>query len=119
MIATMIRHHTVGLNNHIFGAVCSANDIEHRQTKPYHPWTNGQAERMVRTIKDATIKSFHYASITDLRRHVRDWLLAYNYAKQLKALRFKTPFEAIRQLSEKKPDIFIRVPSHDMLGPYH
>ena len=107
-----------GFVDHIFGAVCSANDIEHRQTKPYHPWTNGQAERMVRTIKDATVKSFHYASITDLRRHVRDWLLAYNYVKQLKALRFKTPFEAIRQLSEKKPDIFIRVPSHDMLGQY-
>lgn len=56
---------------------------------------------MVRTIKDATVKSFHYASITDLRRHVRDWLLAYNYARQLKAIRFRTPYEAIRQLSEK------------------
>jgi transposase InsO family protein len=78
-----------GFVDHIFGAVCSANDIEHRQTKPYHPWTNGQAERMVRTIKDATFKSFHYASITDLRRHVRDWLLAHNYAKQLKAHHLK------------------------------
>ncbi|TPW25981.1 IS481 family transposase [Pararhizobium mangrovi] len=102
---------------HIFGAVCAANGIEHRQTKPYHPWTNGQAERMVRTIKDATVKSFHYASIDDLRRHVRDWLLAYNYAKQLKTLRFKTPFEAIRQISEAKPEIFRRSPRHDMLGP--
>jgi hypothetical protein len=72
---------------------------------------------MVGTIKDATVKSFHYASIIDLRRHVRDWLLAYNYAKQLKALRFKTPFEAIRQLSDKKPEIFNRTPSYDMLGP--
>ncbi len=44
---------------------------------------------MVRTFKAATIKSFHYASITDLRHHVRDWLLAYNYVKQLKALRFR------------------------------
>lgn len=106
-----------GFVDHIFGAVCVENGIEHRQTKPYHPWINGQAERMVRTIKEATVRSFHYASITDLRRHVRDWLLAYNYAKQLKALRFKTPFEAIRQLSEKKPEIFTQTPSHDMLGP--
>lgn len=105
-----------GFVAHIFGAVCTENRIEHRTTKPYHPWTNGQAERMVRTIKEATVKSFHYVSIDDLRRHVRDWLLAYNYAKQLKALRFKTPFEAIREISNAKPDIFIRKPSYDMMG---
>lgn len=66
---------------------------------------------MVRTIKKATIRFFHYASINDLR-HVRDWLLAYNYVKQLKALRFKTPFEAIHLLSESIPEIFKRKPNH-------
>ena len=30
--------------------------------------------------------------------HVRDWLTASNFAKQLKALRFKTPYEAINEL---------------------
>jgi hypothetical protein len=50
---------------------------------------------MVRTIKEATVKSFHYRSIYELRRHVRDWLAAYNFAKQLKALKFRTPYEAI------------------------
>jgi len=104
-----------GFVGHVFGAVCAENGIEHRLTKPYHPWTNGQAERMVRTIKEATVKSFHYASLTELRRHLRDWLLAYNYAKQLKALRFKTPFEAIRQISDKKPELFNQSPRHDML----
>ncbi len=105
-----------GTSAHIFGRVCAENGIEHRLTKPYHPWTNGQAERMVRTIKDATVRAFHYATIEDLRRHVRDWLLAYNYAKQLKALRFKTPLEALRLLSAEKPELFRRQPSHDMLG---
>lgn len=100
---------------HIFGRVCQENGIEHRLTKPYHPWTNGQAERMVRTIKEATVKSFHYASINELRRHVRDWLAAYNFAKQ-KALRFRTPYEAIEQLWQSKPDAFIVKPTHHMLG---
>ncbi|MBJ7544153.1 transposase, partial [Rhodomicrobium udaipurense] len=70
------------------GRVCDEHGVEHRLTKPYHAWTNGQAERMVRTIKDAMTRTFHYNSIDDLRRHVRDWLSAYNFAKQLRTLRF-------------------------------
>jgi transposase InsO family protein len=36
---------------HIFDRVCREHGIEHRLTKPYHPWTNGQAERMNRTSR--------------------------------------------------------------------
>jgi len=45
---------------HIFDRVCRENWIEHRLTKVRHPWTNGQVERMNRTIKEATVKRFHY-----------------------------------------------------------
>ena len=45
---------TARLRGHMFDRVCREHGIEHRLTKPYHPWTNGQAERMNRTIKDAT-----------------------------------------------------------------
>jgi transposase-like protein len=102
---------------HIFERVCLENGIEHRLTKPYRPWTNGQAERMVRTIKEATVKSFHYSSIQELRRHVGDWLIAYNFAKQLKALKFRTPYQAIEELWKSKPDVFIVKPNHHMMGP--
>ena len=33
---------------HAFELTCARNDIEHRLTKPNHPWTNGQVERMNR-----------------------------------------------------------------------
>src|SRR5437763_10582356 len=33
---------------HMFDRVCREHDIEHRPTKPNHPWTNGQLERMNR-----------------------------------------------------------------------
>ena len=39
-----------------FNMICAANEIEHRQTKPNHPRTNGQVERMHHTLKDATVK---------------------------------------------------------------
>lgn len=103
--------------SHIFGRVCKENGIEHRLTKSYHPWTNGQAERIVRTLKEATVKSFHYSSVQELRRHVQEWLMVYSFAKQLKALRFKAPYEAIEELWKSKPEIFNVKPHHHMLGP--
>lgn len=81
----------------MFDRVCAANGIQHKLTKPYHPWTNGQAERMNRTIKDATTKVFHYPDLKSLKPHVLAFVAAYNFAKHLKALKWKTPFEAVLQ----------------------
>ena len=50
-----MRAEKVPLRCHSFWAACADLDIEHRLTKPRHPWTNGQVERMNRTIKDATV----------------------------------------------------------------
>ena len=52
---------------HSFEYACAQLGIEHRLTKPKHPWTNGQVERMNRTIKDATVKRYHYDSHDQLR----------------------------------------------------
>ena len=49
---------------HAFEYACAQNDIDHRLTKPKHPWTNGQVERMNRTIKDATVKRYFYGPTT-------------------------------------------------------
>ena len=65
---------------HRFDQICRANGIEHRLTKPNHPWTNGQVERMNRTIKEATVKRYHYESHDQLRRHLADFVAAYNFA---------------------------------------
>ena len=83
---------------HLFDRVCYMNGIEHRLTKPNHPWTNGQVEpldyeRMNRTLKEATVKRYHYGSHAELREHLKAFLLAYNYAKRLKTLRGLTPYE--------------------------
>jgi hypothetical protein len=90
--------------------------MEQRLTDPYRPWTNGQAERMVRTNKEATVKSFRYISINELRRHVRDWLTACNFAKMLKILRSIAPYEAVQEPRKSKSDVFIVKPTHHMLG---
>ncbi len=106
------------LGPHIFDRVCLANGIEHRLTKPYHPWTNGQAERMNRTVKDATVKVFHYQDIESLKTHVLAFVTAYNFAKHLKALRWRTPFQAICDAWTKDPAIFKINPHHLIPGPH-
>jgi transposase InsO family protein len=102
---------------HIFDRVCRENGIEHRLTKPYHPWTNGQAERMNRTVKEATIKAFHYPGLEALKAHVLAFVRAHNFAKHLKALRWRTPFQAICDAWAKDPSIFKINPHHLFPGP--
>jgi len=66
--------------------ICEANGIAHRLTKPNQPWTNGQVERMSRTIKDATVNRYHHDNHEQLRSHLADFLDAYNFARRLKTL---------------------------------
>ncbi len=103
---------------HIFDRVCKEHGITHKLTKPYHPWTNGQAERMNRTVKDATIKAFHYPDLEALKAHVLAFVRACNFAKHLKALRWRTPFQAICDAWQADPSVFKIDPRHLIPGPY-
>ncbi|MDZ7888685.1 MAG: IS481 family transposase [Pseudomonas sp.] len=97
---------------HPFDALCDLHGIEHRLTKPFHPWTNGQVERMNRTIKDATTKAFHYTSLEELRSHLKDYLWAYNSARPLRALKGRTPIGFILDQWHKDPESFTDDPNH-------
>ncbi|MEM7362292.1 MAG: IS481 family transposase, partial [Bacteroidota bacterium] len=55
---------------HIFTQTCKELRIEHRTTQPFYPWTNGQVERMNRTIKEATVKKFYYENHGILEKHL-------------------------------------------------
>ena len=102
---------------HAFAGACEKSGIEHRLTKPRHPWTNGQVERMNRTIKDATVKRFYYESHDQLRQHLADFVAAYNFARRLKTLKGLTPYEAICKAWTDEPFRFIQNPHHQMPGP--
>jgi transposase InsO family protein len=106
-------------SQHIFDRVCDEHDIEHRLTKVNHPWTNGQVERMNRTIKDATVKRYNYDSHDQLRTHLHLFADAYNHARRLKTLRGLTPTEFILNAWTKEPNRFRIDPSHLIPGPYN
>jgi hypothetical protein len=101
---------------HIFDRVCHENQIEHRLTKVNHPWTNGQVERMNRTLKEATVKRYHYENHTQLKEHLYNFVNAYNFAKRLKTLQGLTPYEHIIKCWQKEPKRFKINPTHHKVG---
>lgn len=109
---------------HPFDRVCREHGVEHRRTRPYHPWTPphlggvGQAERMVRTVKEGTVKAFHYETAEALSAHVLAFVAAYNFGRHLKALRWRTPWEAVRDAWARNPAPFKVDPHHLIPGPY-
>ena len=114
-IRQAIENHEV-FRAHAFEYVCAQNGIDHRLTKPRHPWTNGQVERMNRTIKEATVKRFHYETHDELRTHLADFVSAYNFARRLKTLKGLTPYEAICKIWTDEPERFTLNPNHQMPG---
>lgn len=101
---------------HPFTALCQSLGIEHRTTQFRHPWTNGQVEVTNKVIKQATTKQFHYETENDLKHHLMVFLLYYNHQRPLKALKFKTPWQAIEALYAKTPSHFLSNPQHKIVG---
>ena len=71
---------------------------------------------MNRTIKDATVKRFHYDSHDQLRGHLKDFIDAYNFGRRLKTLKGLTPYEFICKPWTSQPDRFTIDPIHQMPG---
>jgi len=74
---------------------------------------------MTRTIKDSTVKRFHYDSHDPLRTHLADFLAAYNFARSLKTLNDLTPYEYRCKIWTSEPDRFIRDPIYQMPRLYN
>ena len=115
---------------HIFDRVCREHQIEHRLTKIRHPWSHedkktvrgtvfpngGQVERMNRTIKEATVKRFHYDDHDQLRNHLANFINAYNFGRRLKTLKGLTPYEFICKQWTVEPERFTLNSIHQMPG---
>lgn len=75
----------------------------------------GQADKPY--IKEATIKAFHCPDLESLEAHVLAFVCAFNFAEHLKALRWRTPNQAITDAWQKTPAMFKTDPRHLIPGP--
>jgi transposase InsO family protein len=66
---------------------------------------------------DATVRRYHYDSHDQLRRHLAEFVAAYNFARRLKTLRGLTPSEFICKAWTQEPERFTLNPLHQTPGP--
>ena len=71
---------------------------------------------MNRTIKDATVRRYHYDNHSQLKQHLGDFIAAYNFGRRLKTLKGLTPYEFICKQWVKEPKRFRFNPLHQMPG---
>lgn len=88
-----------GAKDHAFVAGCLRNGIQQKFTKPYHPWTNGKAERVIRTIMDEWYETARKCKTRKQRRQKLyqyvDW---YNHKRNHMSLKGLTPAQKLSSL---------------------
>lgn len=94
-----------------FELVCELAGISYKRTKAYHPWTNGMAERMVRTVKEHTVHLEVYESLEAMIVSVLNFQHIHNFQRRLKALDHKTPYQTTMDWYLKERKLFIRNPN--------
>ena len=95
---------------HIFDRVWKQHGIQHKLTRPYHQWTNGQAERMNRTVFPLSRPRKPQSPRPCFRVGIR-----LRQAPQGHSM--ETPFEAICLAWTNRPEIFKLDPRHLIPGP--
>jgi hypothetical protein len=71
---------------------------------------------MNRTLKEATVHRYHYDSHQQLRRHLDDFVNAYNFGRRLKTIKGLTPYELICRTWTSQPERFNLNPLQQMPG---
>jgi transposase InsO family protein len=93
--------------NHVFDRLCKQFQIEHRLIPPRHPQTNGMVERFNGRISDI-VNQTRFGSRAELESTLRNYLKIYNHNIPQRALKHRTPIQALKDWQEKMPDLFVK-----------
>jgi transposase InsO family protein len=76
-----------------FVTVCAHLKIQHRRTRPRHPWTNGFVERLQGTILTelwrCAFRRTYYRGVRAMERDLQDYLRFYNFERPHRGYRLK------------------------------
>lgn len=89
-----------GRKGHPFVDVCRKYGIQQSFTKVRHPWTNGKAERVIKTIKEWT-RGRYFRDRDQRRKQLYAFVDWYNQARPHQSLNGQTPLERLETLLAK------------------
>lgn len=82
-------------NTHAFMVLCKEHQIEQRHTKVKHPWTNGKAERVIRTLMDMWHRETRFKNRAHRKKELIRFVNYYNTVKPHKGIDNNTPMEQL------------------------
>lgn len=81
----------------VFEAACRELGVRWTRTKPYHPWTNGRAERFIRTFqRECVYEGTQFTDDEQRRYAIARWLAFYNADRPHTALGGLSPERWLR-----------------------
>lgn len=82
-----------GNNTHAYVAGCTRLGIQQRFTKPAHPWTNGKAERVIKTLMEEWYWSNRgtFRNSEEQRRSLYQYVDFYNHERKHQGINNLTP----------------------------
>ena len=92
---------------HAFDLACVSMSIEHRLCPPRHPQTNGMVERFNGRISDI-VNQTRFASAAELDATLAQYLSTYNHLIPQRALKHRSPIQALQTWRSEKPELFVR-----------
>jgi len=84
-----------GRPDHAFVALCDSKKIVQRFTKPHHPYTNGKAERVIRTLMTEWCRKHRFNSRSERRRFLYAYVQWYNQVRPHESLGDVPPLQRL------------------------
>lgn len=90
------------VSKHLFEATCNILHIKHKYTKPYHPQTNGKAERMWRTLDSEFYSKKWLISPQHRDEELSKWIKKYNMYRVHLGIKGLTPYQKLISLTSNE-----------------
>ena len=78
-----------------FARLCQRLGLRHLRTKPYHPRTNGKAERFIQTALREWAYACAYPTSEHRAKQLLDWLHQYNWHRPHASLDYQPPISRV------------------------